>query len=333
MPGRSNDYGRGERRTVAVVTDFALRYGEHVTRARRDGRPLVALESTIISHGLPHPDNLRVAREIEQTVRGHGAVPATVGMIGGQLIVGLDDDQLQHLALSDGVAKLSVRDLALAAARRADGATTVAATSAAAAAAEIAVFATGGLGGVHREANVSYDESADLGTLARTPIVVVCAGVKSILDVGATLERLETLGVAVAGYRTRRFPGFFVTDGGFDVDWELESPAQVADVIRARNDQAVSPGALVLANPLPADEQLDPQLHDRTLAEGLARLASDKITGKAVTPFLLAHFHDSTHGQSLAVNVRIILRNAALAAQIAAAATAAPAPLGFAAPA
>jgi pseudouridine-5'-phosphate glycosidase len=274
-----------------------------------------------------------VAREIEQTVRDHGAVPATVGMIGGQLIVGLDDDQLQHLALSDGVAKLSVRDLALAAARRADGATTVAATSAAAAAAEIAVFATGGLGGVHREANVSYDESADLGTLARTPIVVVCAGVKSILDVGATLERLETLGVAVAGYRTRRFPGFFVTDGGFDVDWELESPAQVADVIRARNDQAVSPGALVLANPLPADEQLDPELHDRTLTEGLARLAADKITGKAVTPFLLAHFHESTHGQSLAVNVRIILRNAALAAQIAAAATAAPAPLGFAAPA
>jgi pseudouridylate synthase len=333
MPGRSNDYGRGERRTVAVVTDFALRYGEHVTRARRDGRPLVALESTIISHGLPHPDNLRVAREIEQTVRDHGAVPATVGMIGGQLTVGLDDDQLQHLALSDGVAKLSVRDLALAAARRADGATTVAATSAAAAAAEIAVFATGGLGGVHREANVSYDESADLGTLARTPIVVVCAGVKSILDVGATLERLETLGVAVAGYRTRRFPGFFVTDGGFDVDWELESPVQVADVIRARNDQAVSPGALVLANPLPPDEQLDPELHDRTLAEGLARLASDKITGKAVTPFLLAYFHESTQGQSLAVNVRIILRNAALAAQIAAAATAAPAPLGFAAPA
>ena len=315
------------------MTDFAIRYGEHVTRARRDGRPVVALESTIISHGLPHPDNLRVAREIEQTVRDNGAVPATIGMIGGELIVGLDDDQVQHLALAEGVAKLSVRDLAVAAAARADGATTVAATSAVAAAAEIGVFATGGLGGVHREASVTFDESADLVTLARTPIVVVCAGVKSILDVGATLERLETLGVAVAGYRTKRFPGFFVTDGGFDVDWRLDSPEQVADVIRARADQSVGAGALILANPLPTDEQLDPALHDRTLAEGLALLARDQITGKAVTPFLLAHFHESTDGQSLAVNVRIILRNAALAARIATATTAAPAPLGFSVPA
>jgi pseudouridine-5'-phosphate glycosidase len=311
------------------VTDFAIRYGDHVTRARRDDRPLVALESTIISHGLPHPDNLRVAREIEQTVRDNGAVPATIGMIGGELIVGLDDAQIEHLALADGVAKLSVRDLAVAAAKRADGATTVAATSAVAAAAEIGVFATGGLGGVHREANVTFDESADLGTLARTPIVVVCAGVKSILDVGATLERLETLGVAVAGYQTRRFPGFFVTDGGFDVDWQLDTPGEVADVIRARNDQGAGAGALILANPLPADEQLDPALHDRTLAEGLELLARDRVTGKAVTPFLLAHFHESTQGRSLAVNVRIILRNAALAARIAAAATTHPAPLGF----
>jgi pseudouridine-5'-phosphate glycosidase len=318
-------------RTVAVVTDFAIRYGDHVARARRDGRPLVALESTIISHGLPHPDNLRVAREIEQTVRDNGAVPATIGMIGGELIAGLDDAQIERLALAEGVAKLSVRDLAVAAAKRADGATTVAATSAVAASAGIGVFATGGLGGVHREANVTFDESADLGTLARTPIVVVCAGVKSILDVGATLERLETLGVAVAGYRTRRFPGFFVTDGGFDVDWQLDTPAEVADVIRARFDQGAGAGALVLANPLPAGEQLDPALHDRTLAEGLELLARDGVTGKAVTPFLLAHFHESTHGQSLAVNVRIILRNAALAARIAAAATTHPAPLGFAA--
>jgi pseudouridine-5'-phosphate glycosidase len=315
------------------VTDFAIRYGEHVTRARRDGRPVVALESTIISHGLPHPDNLRVAREIEQTVRDNGAVPATIGMIGGELVVGLDDGQIEHLALAEGVAKLSVRDLAVAAARRADGATTVAATSAVAAAAEIGVFATGGLGGVHREANLTFDESADLTTLARTPIVVVCAGVKSILDVGATLERLETLGVAVAGYGTHRFPGFFVTDGGFDVDWQLDSPRQVADVMKARADHGVSTGALILANPLPVDEQLDPALHDRTLAEGLELLARDQITGKAVTPFLLAHFHETTEGRSLSVNVRIILRNAALAARIAVAATSSSAPLGFAVPA
>jgi pseudouridylate synthase len=317
---------------VGNVTDFAIQYGDHVTRARRDGRPVVALESTIVSHGLPRPDNLRVAREIEQAVRDNGAIPATIGMIGGELIVGLDDSQIQTLAGADDVAKLSVRDLAVAAARGANGATTVAATSAIAAAAGIGVFATGGLGGVHREANVTFDESADLTTLARTPIVVVCAGVKSILDVGATLERLESLGVAVAGYRTRRFPGFFVTDGGFDVDWQLDSPAQVADAIKAREQQGVSRGALILANPLPADEQLDPALHDRTLAAGLDLLSREQITGKAVTPFLLAHFHSATDGQSLAVNVRIILNNAALAAQIAKAAAPAPATLGFSVP-
>jgi pseudouridine-5'-phosphate glycosidase len=318
---------------VVIVTDFGIQYGEVVTRARRDGRPVVALESTIVSHGLPRPDNLRVAREIEQTVRDNGAVPATIGMIGGRLIVGLSDDEIAHLAGSAEVAKLSVRDLAVAAATGADGATTVAATGAIAAAAGIGVFATGGLGGVHREANLTFDESADLTTLARTPIVVVCAGVKSILDVGATLERLETLGVTVAGYRTRRFPGFFIADGGFDVDWSLASPAAVADAMAARSEQEVTSGAIILANPLPEDEQLDPALHDRTLASGLALLAEQHVTGKAVTPFLLAHFHSSTDGQSLAVNVRIILRNAALAAQIAAAAAPAPAPLGFSVPA
>ena len=318
---------------MEIVTDFAIQYGDHVTRARRDGRPIVALESTIVSHGLPRPDNLRVAREIEQTVRENGAVPATIGMLGGRLVVGLTDPEIEHLAGTDGVAKLSVRDLAIAAATGADGATTVAATSAVAAAAGIGVFATGGLGGVHREANLTFDESNDLTTLARTPIVVVCAGVKSILDVGATLERLETLGVSVAGYGTHRFPGFFITDGGFDVDWKLDSPAQVAAFMKARDEQAVATGALVLGNPLPVDEQLDPELHDRTLAEGLERLGRDGVTGKAVTPFLLAYFHETTHGESLAVNVRIILRNAALAAQIAKAAEPAPAQLGFSVPA
>jgi pseudouridine-5'-phosphate glycosidase len=333
MPGRSNDNAPDGRRTVVIVTDFGIQYGDHVSRARRDGRPVVALESTIVAHGLPRPDNLQVARQIEQTVRDHGAVPATIGMIGGSLVVGLSDDQIAHLAGADNVAKLSVRDLAVAAATGADGATTVAATSAIAAAAGIGVFATGGLGGVHRAASATFDESADLTTLARTPIVVVCAGVKSILDVGATLERLETLGVTVAGYRTHRFPGFFITDGGFDIDWSLDSPARIAAVMEARSAQEVSNAALLIANPLPVDEQLDPELHDRTLASGLALLAEQHVTGKAVTPFLLAHFHSSTDGRSLAVNVRIILRNAALAAQIAAAASPAPAPLGFSVPA
>ncbi|MET8118007.1 pseudouridine-5'-phosphate glycosidase [Micromonospora sp. NPDC005189] len=302
------------------MTEFRIRYGTEVADALRDGQPVVALESTIVSHGLPRPDNLRVAREIEQAVRDAGAVPATIGMIRGELVVGLDDGQLTRLATVDGVAKLSVRDLAVAAAAGADGATTVAATSAAAAAAGIGVFATGGLGGVHREAAHTFDESADLITLARTPIAVVCAGVKSILDVGATLERLETLGVAVVGYRTRRFPGFYLTDGGFDLDWSMDTPEQVAAVLAARDRQAVHAGGLIVANPLPVDEQLDPELHDRTLAEGLARLDRDGVTGKAVTPYLLAHFHSATEGASLAVNVRIILRNADLAARIAVAA-------------
>ncbi|MDG4785827.1 pseudouridine-5'-phosphate glycosidase [Micromonospora sp. WMMD1102] len=302
------------------MTDYQIRYGAEVAEALRADRPVVALESTIVSHGLPRPDNLRVAREIEAAVRADGAVPATIGMVDGDLVVGLDDTQLTRLASSDGVAKLSVRDLALAAATRADGATTVAATSAVAAAAGIRVFATGGLGGVHREAAQTFDESADLTALSGTPIAVVCAGVKSILDVGATLERLETLGVAVVGYRSRRFPGFFVTDGGFDLDWSVDSPEQVAAALAARAGHGVSAGALIVANPLPTDEQLDPALHDRTLADGLARLAAEAVTGKAVTPFLLAHFHSATDGASLAVNVRIILRNAALAARIAVAA-------------
>jgi pseudouridine-5'-phosphate glycosidase len=301
-----------------IVKQYEIRYGTQVAAARRDGRPVVALESTIVAHGLPRPDNLRVACEIERTVRENGAVPATIGMVGGELVVGLDDAELARLATSGDVAKLSVRDLALAAATGADGATTVAATSAIAAAAGIGVFATGGLGGVHRAVGApGFDESADLVTLARTPIAVVCAGVKSILDIGATLERLETLGVAVAGYRTRRFPGFYIADSGFDLDWSIDSPAAAAAALRAQREQGLHGGALVIANPLPAAEQLDPALHDRVLAEGLSMAERDRIAGKAVTPFLLAHFHAATGGRSLDVNVRLILRNAALAAQIA----------------
>jgi pseudouridine-5'-phosphate glycosidase len=295
-----------------------------VAAALSADRPVVALESTIVSHGLPRPDNLTVAREIEQTVRAVGAVPATVGMIGGRLVVGLDEAQLARLATVDGVAKLSVRDLAVAAAAGVDGATTVAATAVVAARAGISVFATGGLGGVHRAAAESFDESADLSTLAGTPVTVVCAGVKSILDTGATLERLETLGVPVVGYRTRRFAGFYLTDGGHDLDWSVESADDIARIMAVRRAQGVSGAGLIVANPLPPDEQLDPDLHDRVLAEGLAGLARDAITGKAVTPYLLAHFHRATGGRSLAVNVRIILRNADLAARVATAAAGSP---------
>ncbi len=287
--------------------------GSRVEAALAAGRPVVALESTIISHGLPRPDNLRIAREIEQTVEAAGAVPATIGMIGGRLVVGLSDAEIEHLATTDDVVKLSVRDLAPASMRKVDGATTVAATAMLAARAGIPVFATGGLGGVHRDA--PYDESADLFTLASTPIAVVCAGVKSILDVGATLERLETLGITVLGYRTDRFPGFYLRDSGFGLDWSAETPAEVAAVLRAR----VSDAAVLVANPLPLDEQIDPALHDRVLAEGMAGLSRGRIAGKDVTPYLLAHFHAATGGASLAANIRIILRNAELGARIAAA--------------
>jgi pseudouridine-5'-phosphate glycosidase len=303
-----------------------LRVLPEVADALDGGRAVVALESTILAHGLPRGDNRRIADEIEDRVRRAGAVPATIAVLDGAVQVGLSPAHLDRLCESDDIAKLSVRDLGVALALGRDGATTVASTSALAHRAGIDVFATGGLGGVHRGASTTYDESADLTALAGTPIAVVCAGVKSILDVGATLERLETLGVTVLGYRTRRFPGFYLADAGYDLDWSVESAAEAAAVLAARRSHGVHHGAVVVANPLPDDEQLDPELHDRVLADGLVALDRAGITGKTVTPYLLAHFHDATGGRSLAVNVRIILRNADLAAQIAVALAAAAGP-------
>lgn len=295
----------------------ALQVRSDVAAAIAAGQPVVALESTIIAHGLPRPDNLHVAREVEATVRAHGAVPATVGVLDGVAIVGLDDDELALLAGKSDVDKLSVRDLAAAVAQGRTGATTVASTAWVAAQAGIRLFATGGLGGVHREARESWDESADLTTLAETPLTVVCAGVKSILDVPATLERLESLSVPVVGFRTRSFPGFYLSDSGFPLDWSAASPEEVADVMVARRDLGLDAHALIVANPIPVDEQLDPQLHDRVLAAGLERLRAAGVQGKGVTPYLLEYFHRETHGASLAANTLIIRRNAQLAAQIA----------------
>ena len=279
----------------------------------------MALESTIISHGLPRPANLDIAREIEQAVRDGGAVPATIAIVAGQPRVGLDDEELRVIAGSDDVVKASVRDLAAVVARKGHGATTVASTAHLAALAGIAVFATGGLGGVHRQARESWDESADLGTLSRTPITVVCAGVKSILDVTATLERLETLNVGVIGYRTNAFPGFYLADSGHRLDWRVDSAAEVAAVMRARTELGVDRFGLVVANPIPAADELDRQLHDRALTAGLAALSRGGITGKQVTPFLLDFFHRETQGASLTANVRLVLNNARVAAEIAAA--------------
>jgi pseudouridine-5'-phosphate glycosidase len=281
------------------------------------GAPVVALESTLISHGLPRPDNLEVAREAEQAVRTEGAVPATMGVIGGVAKVGLEEDDLKLMATAENIPKLSVRDLAVAAAKGSHGATTVAATVHLAALAGVRLLATGGLGGVHREARESWDVSADLATLARTPVAVVCSGVKSILDVPATLEHLETLGVPVVGFRTEHFPGFYLTDSGSALDWSVESEEEAARLILTLPRLGFEHSGLVVANPIPEREQLDPELHDRALHTGLEEMERRGVRGKEVTPFLLDHFVRETEGESLRVNKEIILHNARLAARIA----------------
>ncbi|MFH8242497.1 pseudouridine-5'-phosphate glycosidase [Streptomyces sp. NPDC018321] len=298
---------------------MTLVVSEEVRAAIGARRPVVALESTIIAHGLPRPRNLRVARELEEAVREEGAVPATIAVLDGRPHVGLDKQQLERVANEDGIRKLGHRDLPLAVGTGASGATTVSATALLAELAGVRVFATGGLGGVHREWTATQDESADLGLLARTRITVVCAGVKSILDVPATLQRLETLGVAVAGYGTDRFPGFYLSDSGHPVDWTLDTPAQVAAVMRAQDSLRGPRSALVVANPVSEEEQLDPALHARVLADALRACDAEGITGQAVTPFLLAHLVRHTDGASLEANLAAVRGNVRLAARVAAA--------------
>ncbi len=288
-----------------------------VGEALAGGGPVVALESTLISHGLPHPENLEVAREAELTVREEGAVPATVGVVGGVAKVGLEEAELKLMATAGNIPKLSARDLPVAAAKGSHGATTVAATAHLAALAGIKLFATGGLGGVHREARKSWDVSADLAALARTPVAVVCSGVKSILDVPATLEYLETLGVPVVGYRTANFPGFYLTDSGSPLAWSVESAEEAARVLLAMPALGLEGSGLVIANPLPEDVQLDRGLHDRALDAGLEELKHKGVRGGDVTPFLLDRFATETNGESLRVNRLIILNNARLAARVA----------------
>ncbi|MEU9093132.1 pseudouridine-5'-phosphate glycosidase [Streptomyces sp. NPDC048428] len=280
-------------------------------------RPVVALESTIIAHGLPRPRNLRVAEELEGIVRAAGAVPATVAVLDGSARVGLDKAQLERVAEDPAMRKLGHRDLAPALATGASGATTVSATAFLAARAGLRVFATGGLGGVHRGWTETQDESADLRLLARTDITVVCAGVKSILDVPATLQRLETLGVGVLGYGTDRFPGFYLSSSGEPVDWTVRSPEEVAEVMGAQDALGGPAAALIVANPVPQAEQLDPVLHDRVLAEALDACRERGIAGQAVTPYLLDHLMRGTDGASLEANLAAVRGNVALAARIA----------------
>ena len=293
----------------------AIKLSAEVEAALKAGKPVVALESTIISHGLPRPSNLEVALECERIVRDAGAVPATIALLDGKILVGLERAELDAIANRDDIAKASIRDLAIIVAQGKSAATTVAATAHIAALAGIHIFATGGLGGVHRGANESFDESADLTALANVDMTMICAGVKSILDVPATLERLETLAITLVGYKTNAFPGFYLTDSGYTVEHRVDSPAEIAEIIKARKAVGTLTKALVVANPVV--KEMDKARHDEILESGLKKAEKEGITGKQVTPFLLEYFHTTSKGESLAINTEIIKANCLLAAQIA----------------
>jgi pseudouridylate synthase len=294
----------------------SISVSEEVTTALSEGRGVVALETTIIVQGLPAPVNFEVANECEAAVRKSGSTPATIGLLNGHIIVGLASNELEELADPDRrAAKLSARDLGLALAAGTDGATTVAGTIAVAHRVGISVMATGGLGGVHRDAATSFDESADLAALARTPVLVVASGVKSILDVGATLERLDTLGVPVAGFQTRQFPGFYLRDSGFTLDWALASAEEAAAAFVTHRQ--FSPTGFLIANPVALHQELDRTLHDEALASSLSLVTLQGVTGKDVTPALLAEFAHHTAGVSVQVNRDLVVANAALAGEIA----------------
>jgi pseudouridine-5'-phosphate glycosidase len=294
----------------------ALSLHEEVASALRDGHPVVALESTILSHGLPPGRNLDVARRLEGVVRDGGAVPATIAVLDGRVVVGLSPAELERVCAPDaGLDKLSLRDLGPAVGLGRSGATTVASTSALAAAAGIGMFATGGLGGVHVGAAQTWDVSADLGVLAKVPTVVVCSGVKSVLDIPATLEVLETNSVPVLGYRTDDFPAFYLRSSGHAVGWRVDDPKQAAAVIDAHRAYAGS--GVLLANPIPEASEMDRKLHDRLLAEGLALVADRGVHGADVTPVLLEHFHTASGGVSIDANEALVLNNAKLATEVA----------------
>lgn len=299
---------------LTAMSQLTFTTSPEVTEALKSGKPIVALESTIISHGLPRPSNLTVAREVEEIVRSRGAVPATIAVLDGIVHIGLTDDQLVDIANRDDIAKASSRDLAIIAASGKSAATTVAATAHLAVLAGIHVFATGGLGGVHRGANETFDESADLTALSQLDITIVCAGVKSILDVAATLERLETLAIGVVGFKTKNFPGFYLTNSGFTIEHQVDSAQEIAAVIAQRVALKTNNG-LVVANPVV--KEMDRTRHDAILKSGLEGAEKAGIHGKYVTPFLLEHFHTASEGESLKVNIDIIKSNSALAADIA----------------
>jgi pseudouridine-5'-phosphate glycosidase len=295
------------------MSSFLL--SDEVASALNDGRPVVALESTIISHGLPRPRNHEAAVEFEEILRSQNVTPATIAVLDGVPRIGLDAEGVRRIA-EEELAKASVRDLPIIAATKASAATTVAATSHLAALAGVRVFATGGLGGVHRGASDTFDESADLSTLAVTPIAVVSAGVKSVLDIAATLERLETLSVPVVGFGTRIFPSFWLRESAFTLDWSVDTAEQVAAIMKSQDELGHGQG-IVVANPIPAEQQWAPAEHDRVLTEALALADEAGVTGKAVTPFLLLKIVELSDGRSLEVNLDLARNNVRVAGQIA----------------
>jgi pseudouridine-5'-phosphate glycosidase len=295
------------------MTSYVL--SPEVSKALDSGMPIVALESTIISHGLPRPRNLEAAKEFEEILRSTGVTPATIAILNGVPQIGLDSKGIDRIANED-LAKASVRDIPILAAKNASGATTVAATAHLASLAGIRVFATGGLGGVHRGAIDTFDESADLSTLAVTQITVVSAGVKSVLDIPATLERLETLSVPVIGYKTNKFPAFWLTDSGYTLDWQLDSVAEIAAAMKAQDELGHGQG-IVVANPIPVEKQWDPKEHDRVLAIAFEAAKKAGVTGKAVTPFLLGFIVEESGGKSLEVNLDLARNNVRVAGEIA----------------
>jgi pseudouridylate synthase len=296
------------------MRDMLVQLPDHLREARDAGRPIVALESTVISHGLPYPDNLDLARAMEQEVRAAGAIPATVGVVGGMPTLGMTAEQIERFAHSEGILKLSRRDIGYAVAQRRDGATTVAATMALAALAGVAVFATGGIGGVHRGARDSWDISGDLTELARTPVLVVCAGAKAILDLRATLEYLETAGVPVLGLGVDEFPAFYSPSSGLPAA-RVESPAAVAAVWRA--NRALGGAGMLLAVPPPAEVALPRDAVEAAIERALARATAADVRGQAVTPFLLSAVAEETQGESMRTNIALLRQNARVAAQVA----------------
>lgn len=298
------------------MTSRALVVSPAVQSALDAGQPVLALESTIFTHGLPRPRNAEVALDAEERVRARGVTPATIGVVDGRPTVGLSTDEIAQLCEADGVVKASLRDVPVIAAKGLSAGTTVAATAYLAHRAGVRVFSTGGLGGVHRGAPQTFDESADLGTLATLPLVVVSAGVKSILDIPLTLERLETLNLAVVGYRTTDYPGFYIADSGFDLEYSVDSPADVARIARTRDELGIA-STLLVANPVAADRQLDPAQHDEVLARALAAAEAAGVSGHDTTPFLLDFMQRETAGRSLDVNVDVYRGNVDLGAEIA----------------